>query len=196
MIISASCCLTYNWRKIFGNKSELRTLKKRKGSHIWSCDRLWDIRLRLQKSPRLNETDYINTRVFWTVVSVCSGPSVFLSFQCFSCICLSIDIWSIIYFCLYFLSDSDSQSLNRGPHWPAEASSLILLCLLKKSSEWSFKCKLTALFCYFELLQSFLYFLYVFIFYCEGCFWANRDVRQQRSCWEPHPPSVPPSRSL
>lgn len=30
MIISAFCCLTYNWRKIFGNKSELRTLKKEK----------------------------------------------------------------------------------------------------------------------------------------------------------------------
>lgn len=110
MIISAFCCLTYNWRKIFGKKIRIKNIKKRKGSHIWSCDRLWDIRLRLQKSPRLNETDCINTRVFWTVASVCSGPSVFLSFQCFSYICLSIDIWSIIYFCLYFLSDSDSQT--------------------------------------------------------------------------------------
>lgn len=93
------------WKQI-----RIKNIKKRKGSHIWSCDRLWDIRLRLQKSPRLNETDCINTRVFWTVASVCSGPSVFLSFQCFSYICLSIDIWSIIYFCLYFLSDSDSQT--------------------------------------------------------------------------------------
>lgn len=70
----------------------------------------------------------------FSLVSSDSGPSVFLSFQCFSYICLSIDIWSNIYFCLYFLSfhdDSDSQSLNWGPHWPPEASSLILLCLLK-----------------------------------------------------------------
>lgn len=126
------------WKQI-----RIKNIKKRKGSH-----RLWDIR-------RLNETDYINTRVFWTAVSVCSGPSVFLSFQCFSYICLSIDIWSIIYFCLYFLSDSDSQSLNRGHHWPAEASSLILLCLLKEASEWSFKCKLTTLFCYFLYLSYF-----------------------------------------
>lgn len=62
------------WKQI-----RIKNIKNRLGSHIWSCDRLWDI--------RLNETDYINTRVFWTI--------------------------------------------NWGPHRPPEASSLILLCLLK-----------------------------------------------------------------
>lgn len=195
MIISAFCCLTYNWRKIFGNKSELRTFKKEKvHTDCETSDCVSSYR-------RLNETDYINTRVFWTAVSVCSGPSVFLSFQCFSYICLSIDIWSIIYFCLYFLSDSDSQSLNRGHHWPAEASSLILLCLLKKASEWSFKCKLTALFCYFLYLSYFKVFFILFMY----SFFTVKGVSEQTEMWDSrgaagshtlHLCQQPPSHSL
>lgn len=219
-IISAFCYLTYNCRKIFGNKSELRTLKKIRFTHMKLEHFVADCETSDCVSSYRRASDWMrlttSTLVYFgplflsavgflfSLVSSDSGPSVFLSFQCFSYICLSIDIWAIIYFCLYFLSfhdDSDSQSLNWGPHWPPEASSLILLCLLKKSSEWSFKCKLRALFCYFLYLSYFKVFFIFFIYW----FFAVKGLSEQTEMWGSrgaagshtlHLCQQPPSQSL